>query len=267
MTGTVRKATAETDRTGGPARGRFRPELAERGGPVRGAPQTLDARLFVQLLVFTGCHDAAPVVEVVRRSGLDAVVYLDATDPYGVGVLVMSEDPAVFTGQARALFAAEPFVSLAPCRDLTMFGRTYGTGREPDLADWLLHRPRRHALNPEYPWAIWYPLRRVGAFNRLSRHEQGEVMGEHALIGRAYAEAGKAVDIRLECHGLDRHDNEFVLGLFGPDLTPLSKLVRDMRGTRQTAEFIQTMGPFFVGRVAYQAPLPAPAGATVTASS
>ena len=73
-------------------------------------------------------------------------------------------------------------------------------------------------------------------------------MGEHAAIGRGYGEAGYAVDIRLECHGLDRDDNEFVLGLLGPELYPLSKLVKDMRGTRQTSEFMQAMGPFFVGR-------------------
>jgi hypothetical protein len=255
------KSTVEAERGGGPGRGRFRPDLVERGGLVRGVPQTLDARLFVELLVFTGCRDSAPVVDAVRRSDLEAVVYLDAADPYGVGVLLMSEDPSVFTGPARALFAAEPFSSLRLCPELTMLGRTYGTGREADLADWLLQRPRRHARNPAYPWAIWYPLRRYGAFNRLSRHEQGEIMGEHALIGRAYAEAGRAVDIRLECHGLDRRDNEFVIGLFGPELAPLSKLVRDMRATRQTAEFIQTMGPFFVGRVAYQSPLPSGASA------
>jgi len=42
----------------------------------------------------------------------------------------------------------------------------------------------------------------------------------------------------------------------GPDLYPLSKLIKDMRPTRQTSEFIQRMGPFFVGRVAYQSPVP-----------
>jgi hypothetical protein len=35
----------------------------------------------------------------------------------------------------------------------------------------------------------------------------------------------------------------------------LSKLVKDMRPTVQTSEYIQDMGPFFVGRVLYQAPV------------
>lgn len=235
---------------------RFDADLLEHGGAVRGAPQTLDTRLFVWLLVFTRCTAVRPVVDAVRASGLDAVVYADVTDPYGVGVLVMSEDPEVFAGAARDLFTRAPFSALAPQPTLTMVGRTYGAGREPDLEDWLLHKPRRQALDPSRPWAIWYPLRRLGSFNRLSPSEQGRIMGEHALIGRAYGEIGMAVDIRLECHGLDRNDNEFLLGLIGPQLYPLSKLIKDMRATRQTSEFIQSMGPFFVGRAIYQAPVP-----------
>ena len=81
-------------------------------------------------------------------------------------------------------------------------------------------------------------------------------MMEHGMLGRRYGEAGYAADVRLECHGIDRDDNEFVIGLMGPDLFPLSKLVKAMRATRQTAEFIEGMGPFFVGRTIYQAPTP-----------
>ena len=76
------------------------------------------------------------------------------------------------------------------------------------------------------------------------------------MLGRRYGEAGHAVDVRLECHGLDQNDNEFVIGLIGPELHPLSRLVKDMRATRQTAEFIQQMGPFFVGRTLFQSALP-----------
>lgn len=236
---------------------RFVPDLFEHGGPVRGEPQSLNARLFLQLHVCTGCLDTAPVVDAVRQSGLDAVVYADLNDPRGIGVLVIAEDPGVFADAARSLFLRPPLATLTPLPDFTMIGRTYATGREPNLDYWLLHKPRRHALNPEYRWAVWYPLRRIGAFNRLSKAEQGKIMAEHAMIGRAYGEAGYAVDIRLECHGLDRDDNEFVIGLLGSDLYPLSKLIKDMRPTRQTSEFIHAMGPFFVGRVIYQSPLPA----------
>jgi len=226
---------------------------------VQGVPQSLDRRLFVQLHVFTGCFDPQPAITAVLESGLEAAVYGHLNDPRGLGVLMLSEDPTVFTGVASDVLRRPPFAALTPLPDFTMVGRTYAAGREPNLEDFLLQKGRRHALNPELRWAIWYPLRRTGAFHRLPRAEQGPIMAEHAMIGRAYGESGHAVDIRLECHGLDRDDNEFVLGILGRDLYPLSKLIKDMRSTRQTSEFIERMGPFFVGRVLAQTPLAAPA--------
>ena len=75
------------------------------------------------------------------------------------------------------------------------------------------------------------------------------MMREHAAIGFAYGQKGLAHDVRLACHGLDAKDNEFVIGLIGKELFPLSHLVQSMRKTRQTSEFITQMGPFFVGYV------------------
>ena len=233
------------------------PDMAEKGAPRNGVPQSLDRRTFLQLQVFTECFDVAPVVEAVRSAGLHAVVYLDVNDPRGVGVLVLSDDEEAFPQRVRPLLAGAPFRGLRPRPELTMMGRTYGTGREEDLEDWLLRKPLRNALNPEFRWHVWYPLRRYGSFNRLSRDEQGKLMLEHAVIGKAFGQGGFAYDIRLECHGIDRDDNEFVLGLVSSRLYPLSRLVKDMRHTRQTAEFIERMGPFFVGRVAWQAAMPA----------
>src|SRR5262245_47481985 len=116
------------------------PDLLEHGAPKDGVPQTLDTRLFVQLHVFTGCSDTAALVEPVKRSGLDAVLYEDVNDPKGVGILTMSEDPEVFTGPARALLSHEPFDRLTHRADFTMLGRTYALGRETDLRDFLLKR-------------------------------------------------------------------------------------------------------------------------------
>ena len=250
---TGRPPAASTGRDGGQ---QGPPDLLEHGAPVKGEPQTMSRRLFVQLQAFTECLDVTPVIDRVRESGLAAAVYVNLNDPRGVGVVAMDEDPAVFAGPFRDLLTTAPFDRLIPVPDFTMMGRTYAQGREPDLADFLLHKVPRNVLNADYPWAVWYPLRRIGAYNRLSRAEQGKIMMEHGMLGRRYGEAGYAVDVRLECHGIDKNDNEFVIGLIGPELLPLSKLVREMRGTRQTAEFIEGMGPFFVGRAVYQAPTP-----------
>ncbi len=35
---------------------------------------------------------------------------------------------------------------------------------------------------------------------------------EHGGIGHAYGRAGYGTDIRLACHGLDKNDNDFVVG-------------------------------------------------------
>ena len=77
---------------------------------------------------------------------------------------------------------------------------------------------------------------------------------EHAMIGRTYVEAGYAHDIRLACFGLDARDNDFVIGLMGTTLYPLSHLVGEMRKSQQTAQYLESLGPFFVGKVCWQSP-------------
>jgi chlorite dismutase len=217
--------------------------------------QASGRRLFAQLQVFTGCRDAKPLVAALEASRLEAVLYQDANDPRGVGVLSLSEDPAFFVHELRDLLNAEPFAALVHRPPLAMLGRTYASGFESDLDDWLLERPRRTVLNPAWPWGIWYPLRRVGAFARLSPQEQGVIIREHSVLGRAYGEADLAHDVRLACHGLDVSDNDFVIGLVGRDLHPLSHLVQAMRRTAQTSQYIQALGPFFVGHALWQSPL------------
>ena len=223
-------------------------DVSEKGANER----TLDKRLFIQLLCFGECGDAKPLVEELKKSGFDAVLYADIGDPYGVALLTMSEDPAFFTGPLRDFIKGGAFSKLLLKEEMTMLGRTYAIGHERDLEDWLLKRSRRVATNPEWPWAVWYPLRRTGDFALLSKKEQGGILMEHGTIGRAFGEADLGHDIRLTCQGLDKFDNDFVIALIGKDLHPLSALVQTMRGTKQTSTYIEKMGPFFVGRVIYQ---------------
>jgi hypothetical protein len=223
-------------------------EVAERGANG----QSSNRRLFMQLQAFGGCPDLKVLAGALERSQIDAVLYADLQDPRGVGVLSFSEDPAFFVTRPREVLGAEPFASLTHKPALAMIGRSYSSGYEQDLEDWLLHRPRRTVLNPAWPWAVWYPLRRTGAFAKLSAHEQGAILREHGTIGRAYGEADLAHDIRLVCHGLDSHDNDFLIGLVGKDLQPLSHLVQAMRKTAQTSEYMASLGPFFVGHALWQ---------------
>lgn len=219
-------------------------DMRERGA----GGQTSARRLFLQLQVFTGCREPMRLRDALQASQLEAVLYLDVTDPAGVALLFMAEDPEAFTGSIRAFLLSAACQGLQPRPELTMFGRTYSTGFEPELEDWLLQRPRRQVRNPSWPWAIWYPLRRKPEFALLSPQEQGGILREHGMMGRAYGDAGVAADVRLACHGLDARDNDFVIGLIGPQLHPLSHLVQEMRKSQQTAKYLQSLGPFFVGR-------------------
>jgi hypothetical protein len=231
-------------------------DVFERTKPMTGNPQAMDRRLFMQLLVYE-CEGALETSQALHllESGLTAVgansvVYEDVNNPRGLGVLTWSDNPADFVTKTRVACGAPSLAGMRLVPDFTMIGRTYATGYEPDLAHWLLTRPQETAQNPAWPWAVWYPLRRSGAFARLDGAEQGRILREHADIGKAYGGQDLAHDIRLACHGLDAKDNEFVIGLIGKELHPLSHVVQAMRKTRQTAEFINQMGPFFVGHAA-----------------
>jgi chlorite dismutase len=233
-------------------RGPEPPDISEKGGNRNGEPQRSDQRLFMQLLVFGGCADARSLVDRVAAAKLTAVVYEDVNDPRGVALLSVSQDPASFLDRARPLLNVPPFAALVQKPEYTMLGRTYSLGYEPDLQETLLERPRKTVLNPAWPWAVWYPLRRSGRFAQLPTDEQRVILAEHGAIGMSFGAGDYAHDIRLACHGLDKSDNDFVIGLIGKDLYPLSKIVETMRKTQQTSLYLERLGPFFVGRAVWQ---------------
>jgi hypothetical protein len=233
-------------------------DVNEYGGKRDGVRQSMNRRLFMQLLVFDVPAGTSPqeVTNVaagqLRERKIPAVLYADTMSPRGIGLLTWSEDPADFVRKVRPLFAIAPLASVELRPSFAMIGRTYATGHEPDLEFVLLRRPAVNALDEKYDWHVWYPLRRTGDFARLEPLDQSHILREHAALGMAYGQTELAHDIRLACHGLDAGDNEFVIGLVGRDLHPLSHLVQAMRKTRQTSEFIAKMGPFFVGHVAHR---------------
>ena len=227
-------------------------DVAEHGRTADGEATSLDRRLFMQLQAFGGARDTAALVASLEAAGIEGVLYEDVNDATGVALLTLSENPDAFVSKLRGFLQAAPFAELEPKPELTMLGRTYAIGHEQDLDETLVERPRRRVLDHELRWAIWYPLRRAGSFEQLSRKEQNTILMEHGGVGMAFGRAGLGYDIRLACHGLDKLDNDFVVGLLGPELHPLSIIVQRMRKTRQTSLHLERLGPFFVGRVAWQ---------------
>lgn len=230
------------------------PDISEKGRGFRGEVISMDRRLFMQLLAFGNCYDPLPVIEALKKSGITAALYADLNDPYGIAIMTASEHPEFFTTTLRELMNHPAFRNLTPKPEFTMFGRSYSIGYENDLEHVLFNRPISRLLDPAMPWAVWYPLRRAGAFAKLPDEEQKAILGEHGKIGASYAAAGFGQDIRLDCHGLDKNDNDFLIGLIGAKLHPLSAMVQTMRKTRQTSEFLTSLGPFFIGHVLWQSP-------------
>lgn len=222
--------------------------LDEIGLPQEGAPQTSNKRLFIQLQVFGNCKSINALTSAISKHSISSAVYLDANDPLGVGIVSLSEKPDEIVQWGRML-ATEPFFpGLVHKPEFTMLGRTYAAGREADLEDWLLKKPIRNIFNPSCKWAVWYPLRRKPEFNLLPKRDQGTILKEHGMIGYQYGKGGHAYDVRLACHGLDKNDNDFVIGIVSPELHIISKLVQRMRETQQTGKYMDSLGPFFVGQ-------------------
>jgi hypothetical protein len=228
------------------------PDIRERSQATDGRMLILERRLFMQLLAFGQSDRTDFLAEALSDAEIPAVLYEDINDPTGVALLTFTENPDFFRAGLRSFLRRPPFCVLQAKPEFTMLGRTYAQGHEPDLEQALLTRPRQKVCDPKMPWAIWYPLRRAGAFERLSAEEQRVILMEHGGIGHAFGRAGYGTDIRLACHGLDKHDNDFVIGLLGPELYPLSSLVQRMRKTKQTSQYLERMGPFFIGKAIWQ---------------
>ena len=224
-------------------------DLAEKGRRA-GQVISLDRRLYMKFTAFGRCLDPHAAVKALAEDGVQGALYVDANDPQGIAVMVASENPEYFVTNLRALFNTHPFSDFAHKAELDMLGRTYSIGYEQDLEETLFKRPLSKMLDPKNVWAIWYPLQRAKKFYTLPPEHQRKILAEHGTLAHRYA--GHANDVRLACHGLDKNDNDFIVGLVGTQLHPLSAIVQEMRKTEQTSQYLDSLGPFFVGRAVWQ---------------
>jgi chlorite dismutase len=227
-------------------------DISEKGRMQDGSEISLDRRLYMQFLAFGAAHDPPHYGELLDEADIPGVLYNDLNDPYGIGLLIFSENPDDFLTKVRPLLQSQPFSDLQFKPEYTMLGRTYTIGYENNLEQVLIRRPIERVTDPNLSWAVWYPVRRSGAFQQLSTNDQRTILMEHGGIGRSYGKADLAYDIRLACFGLDKNDNDFVIGLLGHELYPLSAIVERMRKTKQTSQYLTNLGPFFVGKVVWQ---------------
>jgi chlorite dismutase len=218
----------------------------------------MDKRMYFQMIVFDAATPSScakcetDLHEKLKTNKIPHIIYCDTQNPQSLGLLLWSTDPSFFVTTVRPVIQESAFDKLTTRPGWTMFGKTYTNGHEQDMEFFLLKKPVQAALSEDNKYGIWYPMRRKGTFWMLEPATKCEYLLHHASIGRAYGAAGYAHDIRLNCFGMDGDDNEFVIGLVGKDLNPLSKVIQDMRATKHTSLYMDKLGPFFVGFKKYQ---------------
>lgn len=232
------------------------PELREVGACLTdGERQYSQRRLYMQLRILDVSSPIAPFIEELKKlfTSIPSLLYIDAASSNTVGLLTWSDDPSTFAiGVNQSLVKLSSKFTERP--GWTMFGKTYSNGHETNLDEYLFKKPIRNTTRDDLDWAVWYPLRRKGPFYTQPPPDQCQMLLHHAAIGKSFSQVGAAYDIRLKCFGIDSHDNEYVVGLVGSDLHGLSRVVEEMRKTKHTAEFLDSLGPFFVGKKIWKSP-------------
>ena len=231
------------------------PELREVGAAsLSGERQFMSKRLYMQLRVLDIDlakidMDAFISKLKAKMASVPCVLYRDTVANDSLALLTWSEDPTFFATSLNGILGSKDLAPFLTERTgWTMFGKTYSNGHEKDLEEFLFKKPVRTATKEDWDWAVWYPLKRRGPFYMQPPDDQCRMLLQHAAIGKAFSDLNAAHDIRLKCFGLDAQDNEYILGLCGDDLHGLSRVVEEMRKTRHTAEFLESLGPFFVGK-------------------
>src|SRR5712692_386891 len=130
-------------------------DIREKGGMRNGAQQVSDRRLFMQLLAFGDAENTPALVRALEAARIPAVLYAEANDPRGVGLLTWNADADFFVMALREFLNRPEFAALTPKLEYSMLGRTYALGHEPDLEDWLFEKPKRAVTNKACPWAVW----------------------------------------------------------------------------------------------------------------
>ena len=132
-----------------------------------------------------------------------------------------------------------PFTAVEP--EVASEASAFLIGRLPGLIPFMVYTAQRSYLQAHH---ITRPI--------VIAMVIGNVVNLAADWVLVMGDAGLVRYIRLACHGLIERDNDFVLGLIGKELFPLSRLVQEMRKTQQTALYLDRLGPFFVGRAVWQ---------------
>ena len=191
------------------------------------------------------------LIAALESAGLASVLYEDVNDPTGVALLTLSRRRRRSSPSTAAFLQSSLFAELTPkpnsrCSAAPTRSATSRISRRRSSTG-----PRRRVLDPALPWAIWYPLRRAGSFEQLSARA-----GHHPHGARRDRDGVRPRRPRLRHPARVPWPRSRRQRLRDrparAELHPLSIIVQRMRKTKQTSLHLERLGPFFVGRVAYQ---------------
>ena len=108
-------------------------DTREKGAVIDGKRQRLGRRLYMQFMIFGNADKSITLINELKEANFKSVLYRDAMDPHGVGLLTMHEDPDFFVNKLRFFLQKASFSKLHVKHEYTMFGRTYALGHEQNL--------------------------------------------------------------------------------------------------------------------------------------
>ena len=165
--------------------------------------------------------------------------------------MVAAENPEYFVSDLRTLFSRRPFEGLVHKPEFDMLGRTYSIGYEQDLEETLFKRPLSKMLDAEEH------LGRSGIRSSAPRSSTRCRRSISARSSRSMARSRTATRAMRttsasRATASTRTITTSSSGLVGAQLHPLSAIVQEMRKTEQTSQYLDSLGPFFVGRAIWQ---------------
>lgn len=99
-------------------------DISEQGRGSDGQVICSDQRLFMKLLVYSGCTDSKILTPALGKSGIECVQYEELNDPQGIGLLTEDSDPNDFLQNRKLLLNKSRFIELQQKPEYTLFGRT-----------------------------------------------------------------------------------------------------------------------------------------------
>ena len=208
----------------------------------------------MKFTAFGGCADPQAAVAALAEDGVEGALYVDANDPQGIGLIVAAEDPGLLRDDA-ARAVQPPAVRGVHAQARVRHAR-------PHVLDRLRARSRGHAVHeaarqdaePREPLGrVVSAAARRRSFRRCRPIISAASWPSTARSRNATAPAGMPPTCASRATASTRTTTTSSSACSARTCIRLSAVVQEMRKTEQTAQYLDSLGPFFVGKAVWQA--------------